>query len=68
MPCSADGAPHVADDVLERELGRVHADDHEARVAVAAVPRLQVRQRADAVHAGVGPEVDQHDLAAQLGQ
>ncbi len=26
----ADGAPDVADDVLERELGRVHPDDHEA--------------------------------------
>ena len=32
------------------------------------VPRHQVRQRADAVDAGVGPEVDQHDAPAQRGE
>ena len=58
----------VAGVLLERELGRVHADDHQPVVAVPLVPRAQVRQRAHAVDARVGPEVDQHDLAAQLAQ
>src|SRR5262249_23740681 len=58
----------VRDDVLERELRRVHADDDEAVAVVAGVPGLQVGQRADAVHARVGPEVDEDDLAAQLAQ
>ena len=53
---------------LEGELRRVHADDHEARAAVAPIPGLEGRQRADAVDAGIGPEVDQHDLSAQLPQ
>ena len=37
-------------------------------LAVGGVPRLQVGQRADAVDAGVGPEVDQHDAPAQRGE
>ena len=61
-----DRGPHVRRHVLERELRRVHADDHEPLVAVGRVPRLEVRQRAQAVDARVRPEVDQHDLAAQL--
>ena len=55
----------VAGVALERELGRVHADDDQAVAAVARVPGLEVGQRAQAVDARVGPEVDEHDLAAQ---
>ena len=56
----------VAGVVLERELRRVDADDDEPVVAVLLVPGLEIGQRAQAVDAGVGPEVDQHDLAAQV--
>ena len=62
------GGAHVAEIVLERELGRVHAEDDQALRAVARVPGLQIRKRAQAVDARVGPEVDEHDLAAQLGK
>ena len=41
------------------------ADDDEPVLAVARVPRLEVRERAQAVDAGVRPEVDQDDLAAE---
>ncbi len=61
-----DRAADVRGHRLERELGRVDANDHEPVLAVHAVPRLDVRERAQAVDARVGPEVDQHDLAAQL--
>jgi hypothetical protein len=57
---------HVRDHVLEGELRRVDADDDEARPAVGRVPGLQVRKRAQAVDARVRPEVDEHDLPAQL--
>ncbi len=53
--------------VLERELGRVYADDLQALVPVGVVPGTEVGQRAQAVDAGVRPEVDQHHLAAQAG-
>ena len=36
-------AAHVVEVVLEAELGRVHADDDEPAVAVALVPRPEVR-------------------------
>jgi hypothetical protein len=51
---------HVPGVLLERELGGVHADDRESLRAVPVVPSLELRQRADAVDARVGPEVDQH--------
>src|SRR5439155_9629249 len=54
------------EDMLEGELGRVDADDHEPVLRIGAVPRLEVRERAQAVDARVRPEVDQDDLAAQL--
>src|SRR5438445_2257740 len=51
--------------MLECELRRVHPDDYEPVLRIARVPRLQVRQRAQAVDARVRPEVDEYDLAAQ---
>ena len=44
------------------------ADDREPRGAVAVVPCAQVAERAQAVDARVGPEVDQHHAAAQRAQ
>ena len=59
----------AADDVglllLEGVLGRVHPDDLETLVAVRVIPPDDVGDRPLAVDAGVGPEVDEHDLAAQ---
>ena len=68
QPAAGDRVAHVAGVLLELELRRVDADDGQPAVAVALVPGPQVRQRADAVDARVGPEVDQHDLPAQLAQ
>src|SRR4051794_38374926 len=51
---------------LERELRRVNSDYHEAILAVPLVPGFDVRDRAQAVDAAVGPEIDHHDLALQL--
>ena len=62
-----DGCTDVAKIVLECELGRVDAQDDEALRAVARIPRLQVRKRAQAVDAGVRPEVDEHHFAPELG-
>ena len=64
----ADARLDVARLLLERVLGRVDADDREARVAVRLVPRDDVRDRALAVDARVRPEVDEHDPAAQVGE
>ena len=41
------------------------ADDDEAIVFVLLVPRLDVGQGSKAVDAGVGPEIDENDLAAK---
>ena len=64
----ADVLAHVRRDALERELGRVDADDRQPGVAVPRVPGADMRQRAQAVDARVRPEVDQDDAAAQLLQ
>jgi hypothetical protein len=61
------GAADVVEVVLEVELGRVHADDHQAVVLVLLGPGADVREGPEPVDAGVGPELDQDDLAAQLG-
>jgi hypothetical protein len=50
---------------LERELGRVDADDDQSFVLVLLVPRADVAERAQPVDARVRPEVDQDDLPAQ---
>ena len=54
--------------MLEGELRGLHADDVEAVVVVALVPGLDVGERSLAVDARVGPEVDQHHVAAQRFQ
>src|SRR5262249_9551225 len=59
-------ALHVRFIMREEKLGRVHADDSQALVAITRVPLFYIRQRADAVDAGVVPEVDQDGASAQL--
>ena len=49
--------------LLELELRRVDAENHQAALGVFVVPRFHVGQRADAVYAGVRPEIHQNDLA-----
>ena len=58
----------VADVALERQLGRVDADDDEPVGGVAVDTRPYVWLDVDAVDAAEGPEVDEHDLAAQRRQ
>src|SRR5262245_38494397 len=57
---------HRATDVLgvllELELRRVHADYDEPLVAILLCPSANIRCGAQPVDAGVGPEVDEHDL------
>ena len=50
---------------LERELGRVDADDDQALSDVLLVPPADVAERAQPVDARVRPEVDEDDLPAQ---
>ena len=59
---------HVAGVALEGELGRVDADDGQPAGAVGGVPGAQVGERANAVDARVGPEVDEDNAAAQAGE
>jgi hypothetical protein len=51
--------------LAELELGRVHTDDDQTVLGVMTLPRLDVRRGADPVDAGIFPEIDEHDFAAQ---
>ena len=51
--------------LLELEFRRVHADHDESGVLVLLGPGADVRHRPQAVDARVGPDVDQHHLAAE---
>ena len=46
----------------------MHADDLQPGGVVTVIPGVQVRLGAHAVDAAVGPEIDQHDLAPEVGQ
>ncbi len=43
----------------------MHADDYQPRILIFLGPRFHVRQCSQAVDAGVSPEIDQHNFAAQ---
>ena len=58
---------HPLELALEGELGGVRADDHQPAVAVGAHPGPDVGKGADPVDAGVGAELDGHDLPGQSG-
>ena len=55
----------IGDLLFEREFRRVHADHDQALVAVCLRPGADIGDRAQAVDAGIGPEADHDDLAAQ---
>src|ERR1700733_11983688 len=55
----------VADVALEGEFRRVHANDDEAVILVFLRPGADVRNRAQAVDAGIGPEIDQDHLSLE---
>src|ERR1019366_1229522 len=55
----------VAGVLLEGELRRPDSDDLQAVAVIGGVQTLEERQRANAVDARVGPEVDQHNVSAQ---
>ena len=63
---SPNGLLHVIDVLLECKFRRMHADHHQALVLVFLRPGANIRNRAQAVDAGIGPEIDQHDLALQI--
>src|SRR4029077_1074215 len=52
--------------VLEPELRSVDADHDEPAIGIGLVPRADVAERPQPVDAGVGPEVDEDDLPAQV--
>jgi hypothetical protein len=62
------GSAEVVEVVLDVELGRMDADDHQAVVLVPLGPGAEVGKLAEPVDAGVGPEVDQDDVAIQVGR
>ena len=55
----------VGGHVLEGKLRRVHSDDLQTVGTVTLVPGLDVGEAPLAVDAGIGPEVDQDNLATQ---
>ena len=59
------GPANVGDVLFELELRRMDADHHQSLVLVFLGPGADIRKLAPPVDAGVGPEIDQNDLAAQ---
>src|SRR6202521_2289833 len=61
-----DRLPDVGDALLKVKLGAVHPNDDEPAVPVLVPPVPQKRERALAIDARVGPEVDQDDFPTKL--
>ena len=59
------GGTDIVDVPLERELRRVDPDDDRALVAILLRAGLDIGQRAQAVDAGIGPEIGENDVTAQ---
>src|SRR5437016_195681 len=59
------GVYHALVRLLPEELRAVHADDHESVLLVPFVPAPPLRAHVPAVDSAEGPELDQHDPAAQ---
>src|SRR5438067_13898056 len=64
----ADPALHVGLLLSKSKFRSMHSNDDQTRRGVTAVPLLHVGQRAYGAKRGVVPEIDEHDLAAQLPQ
>src|SRR5262245_23413602 len=62
------GLAHVIEVFLEAELGRVYADHHQSLILVFLGPGTDVGHRAQPIDAGIGPEIDEDDLSAQVGR
>ena len=60
-----DGGAHIVDVALEGKFRGVNADHHQTLVFVFFRPGPDIGQGAQAIDAGIGPEIHQHDLAAQ---
>src|SRR5580692_5882336 len=50
---------------LERKLRSMHPDNNQSSVFIFCRPPFHIRQRSQAVDAGVSPEINQHNFAAQ---
>ncbi len=61
----ADRLLDVVDVLLECELRRMHADHHQPLILVLFRPGADIGNGAQAVDAGVGPEIDENDFALQ---
>src|SRR3954465_13507553 len=61
------GAVDVVRVVFESEFGGVYRDHRQIVIGVFFGPGAEVGQLAEPVDAGVGPEVDDYDLALQVG-
>ena len=62
----AERGADIVDLLLEGEFRRMHADHDQPLIAVLVGPCANMREDAEAVDAGIGPEIDQHDLALQV--
>src|SRR5882672_196350 len=60
------GLSHVVEGFLKREFWCVDADDDQPLFFVPRGPGADVWQRPKPIDAGVGPEVDEDDLALQV--
>src|SRR6516165_4213899 len=56
---------HITDVLLEGKLRRMRANDNQSLILVLLGPGPDIRDCSEAVDAGVGPEIDQHDLAPE---
>src|SRR6476661_10704323 len=57
---------HIGKIFFERKLRSVYAHDNQSALPVLLSPGSQIRDRAEAIDAGIRPEVDQHDFPTQL--
>ena len=60
------GPAYVLQVVLKGELRRMHADHYHTVIPVFLRPRAHLGKGAQPIDTGVGPEVDQDDVSAQV--
>ena len=64
-PEVAHGTLYITFVLLECEFRRVNPEHDQSVILVLFIPARHVRQGTQAIDAGIGPEVDQDDLASQ---
>ena len=62
------GPADVIDILLKRKLRRLNPDHYQSLFLVSLGPRAEIWKRANRIDAGIGPEIDENDLAAQTGR